>query len=293
MKGIIAAVSLSLSLFSIVSAQTTTTAPVSTSCAYASGALPTAAAACGASKDLFLDDFNINDASRPTTGESGVTRLPQPPKNITGAVYYNLNGGDYGEGAAPFYVTNGSMTITANSDSSVDGEFASHPGTAPTYNYWFSKYNPCACFDATKYVSLVMEFSADPGLDFNITYTQHASDCLTRTIDSVYYPFSKFIKPTGARQTLILPFSLFTKNLVGGAYDLSHIKDLTFVNMNPMGAKLTVYKMYLSSACGSNLTAASAPNTTSTSTSSNNAPQSLLANSVSLALIAGLVAMFA
>ena len=43
---------------------------------------------------------------------------------------------DLDAGADPFVVTNGSMTITAMSDPAVDGEFAAHPGTVPTYNYW-------------------------------------------------------------------------------------------------------------------------------------------------------------
>ena len=99
-----------------------------------------------------------------------------------------------------------------------------------------------------------LQFSADPDLDFNITYTQHAPNCTTRTIgneavrstfpvidaniqataDAEYYLLTHYIKPTGAMQTLVLPFSDFTTNLIGQPYDLSHVKDLTFVNMHPM-----------------------------------------------------------
>ncbi|KAJ3334355.1 hypothetical protein HDU76_000048 [Blyttiomyces sp. JEL0837] len=60
---------------------------------------------------------------------------------------------------------------------------------------------------------------------------------------------SSYVTPMNEPQTLTVAFSDFSKNLVGGSYDMKHVKDLTLVNMGPVGTVFTFTKITLLGNC--------------------------------------------
>ncbi|KAI9208773.1 uncharacterized protein BJ171DRAFT_577857 [Polychytrium aggregatum] len=191
---------------------------------------------------------------------------------------YKTNGGGIAGavGATVNIPPSGGMEIVAGFDNSLfttGAELDTHPGTAPTYNYWFTQFNPQICSDLTTYTSMELEIIADPGIDFNITLTQKSADCLTRAghVDSQYHLLSSLLTPNGQLQTLRLPLSLFATNLVGQPYDFQHAKDLTLVNLHPQGAKLVLKNFVIRGDCNSSATPGLPPATASASAASSSA----------------------
>ncbi|TPX50141.1 hypothetical protein SeLEV6574_g01103 [Synchytrium endobioticum] len=116
-------------------------------------------------------------------------------------------------------------------------------------NYFFVKFDPNACFDATKYTGVQIDFTFPPNADFEITYTQAAPNCVDRRVDSVYKKLSDYIVPNGQPQSVFLPFSDFNRNINGTDFDLQHIKDLTFLRFLPSQVQYTFDKIELIAPC--------------------------------------------
>ncbi|TPX44862.1 hypothetical protein SeLEV6574_g04250 [Synchytrium endobioticum] len=233
--------------------------------------------------NLLIDDFRTGQ--RPTTGPAGNDRI------------YDLAGGDYGGVGLQgnIAIADGSGTITP------DNSAAGLNGT----NYFFVKYDPNACFDATKYTGLQMEFTFPANADFQIAYTQKAPNCVDRLDDSEYKKLSDFIVPNGGRQTVFLPFSVFGHNVRGGLFDWKHIKDLTFLQFVPTRVPYTFHNLTLianTTACAnqpvvnqSSTTTAAAPASTAgiTSNVASGAVSMPLVAVVKTALLSALVATMA
>jgi hypothetical protein len=120
--------------------------------------------------------------------------------------------------------------------------------TAPD-NFWFAKFNLRACFDLTGYTGIQFDVVAPAGSEAVFTLTQMAPDCVTRTLDSVYTPLTRYITPNGVRQTAFQPLSDFALNVEGGAFDMVHLKDWTMVNLAPLGARFEISNFILKGNC--------------------------------------------
>jgi hypothetical protein len=187
--------------------------------------------------DILVDDF-----AKITTG-----RLPDD----SDIKQFNLLGGDYGSAGAAFRIDTlaKSMSITAGSANIGQPEPWANPGTAPTINYWFAKFDRVACFDLSGYSAVAFDLVAPAGSNMNFTMTQRSADCQSRLVDSVYRPLSSYVTPNGQKQTVVLPFADFSKTLVGGQFDFKHLKDWTAVNLVPFGARFTISNLVLRGNC--------------------------------------------
>ncbi|KAJ3228786.1 hypothetical protein HDU81_005880 [Chytriomyces hyalinus] len=85
--------------------------------------------------------------------------------------------------------------------------------------------------------------------DFNITLTQWIPSTNTRGIDSKYRLLSSYITPNGKPQTLRIMWQDYSTNLLGQPFDLTNLKDLTLVNLAPIGAVFTFTKLTLLGTC--------------------------------------------
>ncbi|TPX67796.1 hypothetical protein CcCBS67573_g07402 [Chytriomyces confervae] len=128
-------------------------------------------------------------------------------------------------------------------------EDAARPNSSDTINYWFTKFNWENDFDLTVYSGFEMEMIAPAGSDFNITLTQWLPASNSRGIDSKYRLLSSYITPNGKPQTLRIMWTDFSTNLLGQPFDLVHLKDLTLVNLAPIGAVFTFTKLKLLGTC--------------------------------------------
>lgn len=192
---------------------------------------------------------------------------------------FNLLGGDYGQAGAPFEIQTDKkqVEITIGSANVGQPEPEANPGTAPTTNYWFAKFDQVACFDLTGYSAIQFDLIAPAGVDANFTMTQKSADCKSRLVDSVYTPLTKYITPDGTKKTVTLPLSDFSKNLVGGDFDFAHLKDWTIVNLKPVGAKIQISNMVLVGC----QTSASAPTASGSSTATASTTRSAQATQTS------------
>ncbi|TPX33512.1 hypothetical protein SmJEL517_g03592 [Synchytrium microbalum] len=179
-------------------------------------------------ENLLIDDFI--SANRPLTGPAGNDRI------------YDLLGGDYGGVGIQ-----GNITIDNKGNGTIfpDNSMAGLNGT----NYFFLKFDPNACFNATLYTGLQMSFVFPAGSDFQIAFTQKAPNCVDRLTDSIYKKLSDYIIPNGSHQSVFIPFADFGQNVAGGAYDWQHIKDLTFLQFMPTRMPYTFNKLVLLSKC--------------------------------------------
>ncbi|TPX30389.1 hypothetical protein SmJEL517_g06041 [Synchytrium microbalum] len=197
-------------------------------------------------RDVLVDDFR---AARPVTGPSGTV------------VKYNLLNGDYGAvgatwainaPAAGAFTGTGTLTIANPANPPYASDPTYNPYMPASYNWFFFKFDPAACFDISQYTAIMFTYSvSDPTFWANMTLTQKAPDCTTRTIDSQYHPFSTFTSGAAAIKTYTQPLSSVPYNLAGGYYDRTHLKDFTFVNMQPANANvvLTLYQIWLKGTC--------------------------------------------
>ena len=242
-------------------------------------------AAQNCQKDLVVDDF-----AKTTTGF-----LPDEAPIPANQKFLNLLGGDYGSDGANFTINTSSKTLNILADAKViQAEPESHPNTAPTVNYWFTKFDLAACYDLTGYTGIAFDLIAPTGSDMNFTLTQKNPFCrsnpsnTTRLVDSVYRPLSSYITPNGQKQAVFLPFKDFGKNLLGGDFDFVHLKDWTAVNLVPVGAQFTMSNLVLKGNCTTNSNGGS---------NGSNAPKGNSAASLSgmasavLAAIAGAIAL--
>ncbi|KAJ3233454.1 hypothetical protein HDU81_002254 [Chytriomyces hyalinus] len=163
----------------------------------------------------------------------------------------NLLGGDYGDSGAAEIMTEGRLTLTAQDLNAINAhlEDAARPNSSETINYWFTKFNWENDFDLTVYSGFEMEMIAPVGSDFNITLTQWIPSTNTRGIDSKYRLLSSYITPNGKPQTLRIMWTDFSTNLLGQPFDLVNLKDLTLVNLAPIGAVFTFTKLTLLGTC--------------------------------------------
>ncbi|KAI8905462.1 hypothetical protein EDD86DRAFT_211538 [Gorgonomyces haynaldii] len=134
----------------------------------------------------------------------------------------NQLGGDYGIVNATFQINTSAKTLTV----------VPAVQTTPN-NFWFAKYDWQACFDLRGYIGFQFELVAPTGSEISFTLTQKSADCVDRLVDSVYVPLTKYITPNGQKQTVLMPFADFSKNINGGNFDFQHLKDWTAVNFSP------------------------------------------------------------
>ncbi|KAJ3413131.1 hypothetical protein HDV05_008469 [Chytridiales sp. JEL 0842] len=200
--------------------------------------------------DVLVDDFRPRNASMRRTQPPGegcekFTDFNGCEKTL------NLLGGDYGDAGCNQVMTDGRLTITTRNVSAVINnlESESHPGTAVSFNYWFVKFAWEYDFDLSIYSGLAIDLIAPPNSDFNITLTQWLPATNTRGLDSVYNLMSKYLTPDGTPQTLRMPWSDFKTNLEGGEFKLEDLKDLTVVNMGPVGSTFVFTKIVLLGNC--------------------------------------------
>ena len=181
--------------------------------------------------DVLIDDF-----SAIRTG--WLDNLPK---------FFNLVGGDYGSLGAPFTINpnNQSLSIKAGSYPVGVPEAQANPGTAPTFNYWYVKFDREACFNTTIYSGISFDLIAPLGSDMNFTMTQRSKNCSVRLVDSQYHLLSKYITPDGTKQTVYLPFSDYSLNLFGEAFDFEYFKDWTLVNLGPEGSEFVMSDLKL------------------------------------------------
>ncbi|KAJ3077073.1 hypothetical protein HK102_005294 [Quaeritorhiza haematococci] len=144
----------------------------------------------------------------------------------------NLVGGKYGDSGSnvDFQVADGRVEVTV---------------TGAGDNFWFFTSDPTPdnpCLDISPYSALSFDLQLPAGADFQLTFTQKLTDCTTRGNDSSYVPITQLgAVADGTMRTITVPFKqTFAKNTAGGDYDFTHHKDVTFVNIKPVGAKLYV-----------------------------------------------------
>ena len=204
--------------------------------------------------DLLIDDF-----LDPKTQQSVVIESGRVDK------YLNKLGADYGAAGNDFSFTAGPaghLSIVAGRDENIGNpEPKSNPGAPLSFNYFFWKNDLMACSDVSKYVAVQFDLMAAMGSNMFITLTQKSKDCKTRLVDSEYKQLTDFVKPNGQSQVVTIPFSGFSKNLLGNDFDFNHLKDVTFVNLTPSGATFLIRNLKMIGTCNSS------GNTTSTATS--------------------------
>ena len=228
------------------------------------------AMAQGCTPDATVDDFSKLIYKQLPTGVNGAL------ENKT----VDLLGGDYGSKNAEFVIdpTNKVMTVTVSKQGDEEtpetnkAGYHPNPNTAPTYNYWFLKFDENACFDLSGYEGFGFDLVAPTGSDMNFTLTQKSPDCTDRLYDSVYHPLTKYITPNGHQQKVFLPFSDFAQNLNGNAFDFKHLKDFTAVNLMPYdGTQFVFSNLVLKGNCSTAKNTNSSSNTAQNGTKSNNA----------------------
>ncbi|KAJ1562902.1 hypothetical protein HK096_004826 [Nowakowskiella sp. JEL0078] len=113
--------------------------------------------------------------------------------------------------------------------------------TDPVNGYWFFKFEPRECWDATGYNAFDFDFTAPVGSTFSMTLTVHTNLCLKnnctanadscpRAPDSTYVNINQFVVPNGKQQHVSVPFTSFDSNSFGnGTIDWRYIKDFTFI----------------------------------------------------------------
>jgi hypothetical protein len=101
------------------------------------------------------------------------------------------------------------------------------PGAPTAHNYWYVKFDAVACFNLARYRAIQFDVKAPAGADFYIALTQKSADCRSRETDSVYKNMTEYITPNGQFQTLTLPVSDFSTNLLNRTFDMAHLKDFT------------------------------------------------------------------
>ncbi len=130
-----------------------------------------------------------------------------------------------------------------------------HPGMANSHNYWYVKFDLYACFDLEPFSALQFDLLAPSNAEMTFVMTQKAANCSTRLIDSQYQPLSKYMKPDGTKKTLVLPLADFGMNVVGGRFDMKHLKDFTIIDIKPNDFKFQISNMILKGACSSDTAA--------------------------------------
>ncbi|KAJ3128194.1 hypothetical protein HK098_004940 [Nowakowskiella sp. JEL0407] len=171
--------------------------------------------------------------------------FPQP---ATGALTgYDNAGGSYG-GENLTYVFNGGAAIVT-------------PLAVDT-GYWFFKFEPRECWDATGYNAFEFDYTAPAGADFQMTLTVHTVACLTnncsanaascpRSPDSTYVSIKQATVTTvGAVNHAVVPFALFDGNSFGnGSIDWRYIKDFTFIKFSVLNQPYTFNNFIVKAGC--------------------------------------------
>ncbi|KAL2914086.1 hypothetical protein HK105_206344 [Polyrhizophydium stewartii] len=184
----------------------------------------------------------------------------------------NLLGGDYGAQGVTWSIDTAKRAVVLTAGTANIGvpEPQANPGTAPTVNYWFAKFDAGACFDLTKFTAIEFDLVGPAGSDMNFTLTQKAANCADRLVDSAYNPLSKYLRMDGTKKHVSLPLKDFATNLVGGKYDMLHLKDWTAVNIVPAGAVFELSNLVLKGCAGAAPSASAS--TTAPKTSGGAAP---------------------
>ncbi|TPX59236.1 hypothetical protein PhCBS80983_g02581 [Powellomyces hirtus] len=210
---------------------------------------------CG--RDLLIDDFR--------SSRRGVLKIPG--ETITRQL--NLLEADYGQGPNP-----DSLNYTIDTTAGVI-RIVSGPQPVGQDNYWFSKFDPNACFNTTNWHAIAFDLVGPPGGAFTTTLTQKNPDCIDRTpglSDSDYIPISNYVTLDGTKQPVVMPFADFRRNIAGGAFDLVHLKDWTLNHFLPVGSVWEISNLRLIRPCGPSAPAVPIPPPAASTTALSAAP---------------------
>ena len=69
------------------------------------------------------------------------------------------------------------MRIVAGTANVGNPEPWANPGTAPTFNYWFAKFDEPACYNLTPFQAIQFDLIAPTGSQMNFTMTQKSPNC--------------------------------------------------------------------------------------------------------------------
>ncbi|KAJ3075982.1 hypothetical protein HK102_005503 [Quaeritorhiza haematococci] len=179
----------------------------------------------------------------------------------------NLQGGKFGDSGdnVDFKVVDGRVEINV---------------AGPGDNFWFftsdnTPDNPC--IDLSPYEALAFDLQAPATADIQITFTQKLADCTTRGADAIYVPLARFCGGfDGTTKQCTIPFkTTFSKNINGTDYDFIHHKDVTLVDIKPVGTTIFVDNIrWLGQGCSANSTAGTATSTATATASPNTPPRS-------------------
>ncbi|TPX67085.1 hypothetical protein SpCBS45565_g03996 [Spizellomyces sp. 'palustris'] len=186
---------------------------------------------CG--PEILVDDFSAHRTGA-LPGETVIRDL-------------NLLGADYGKSEA-------NLTYTINTEGKYV-EIVAGPNAPPNNNFFFSKFDAGACYDLTHIAAVAYDLVAPVGSMFTMTLTQKSENCTIRVpgnSDSDYIPITKYVTPNGQKQSVVVPFADFKKNLVGGSFDFVHLKDWTLTSFVPEGARFQISNLRLIRDCGDN-----------------------------------------
>lgn len=75
-----------------------------------------------------------------------------------------------------------SMMITSGQADIGQPEPQANPGTAPTFNYWFAKFDQVACFNLAGFSAIQFDLIAPVGSNMNFTMTQKSPNCSVRDV---------------------------------------------------------------------------------------------------------------
>jgi hypothetical protein len=158
-----------------------------------------------------------------------------------------------------------------------------HPGKPNSHNYVYVKFDLNACFDLSPFTAFEFDLVAPPDAEMIFVMTQKSANCSVREIDSVYHSLDEYIKPDGTKQTVRMPVSDFSKNLLGQDFDLRHLKDFTIIDIKPSTFNFQISNFYLRGNCQSttSVTSGSSTVTSSTSRATTTAPASNAAYPIS------------
>ncbi|KAJ3338527.1 hypothetical protein HDU93_009452 [Gonapodya sp. JEL0774] len=145
----------------------------------------------------------------------------------------------------------GTDTVTWAVDQDGGVTVTPNPAYSKSDNFWFFKFDTAECFDITNYNTAEFEYMAPPNSSFGWTMTVHQDVCAAagafgcynntfycpRGPDTSYHFLNEYTKTgvtDGTWQKVSLPLYDFRINVADNATDFNHIKDWTFVGLDPV-----------------------------------------------------------
>ncbi|KAJ3338526.1 hypothetical protein HDU93_009451 [Gonapodya sp. JEL0774] len=142
-------------------------------------------------------------------------------------------------------------TVTYEVDKDGGVTVTPNPAYKKEDNFWFFKFDTAECFDITQWNTVEFEYMAPAGSSFGWTMTVHQDTCklagafgcynhtfnCVRGPDTSYHFLNEYTKTgvtDGTWQKISLPLYDFRINVADNATDFNHIKDWTFVGLDPV-----------------------------------------------------------